>query len=70
MSKKEKLVKMELKLKKRHPNNKMRLGKHFVTNVFSEFELSEDEVKELGSVGCKAWFAVKGEKKKEEKKEL
>lgn len=66
-NKKEKTVKVELKLRKRHPKRKMRLGSHVVTDKFSSFELNEAEQAELESKGGKAWFI---EKKEAEKKKV
>jgi hypothetical protein len=54
--KKEKLEKVKLKLRKKHPKKAFRLGKHVVTHIFQEFELSEAEMVELQSKGCKAWL--------------
>lgn len=48
--------KLKLKLKKGHPANKMRLGRHVITNVPTVFELNESEMNELKSTGGQAWF--------------
>jgi hypothetical protein len=70
--KKEKLVKMKLKLRKRHPKKKFRLGEHVIEPQLKEFELSEANVLELQSKGCKAWIIsedeIKEAKKDKEKK--
>lgn len=58
---KEKLVKIDLKLRKRHPRKSFRLGRHVVGFNFDSFELNEAEMKELGSKGCKAWIISKDE---------
>lgn len=55
-----------LKLKKRHPAGKMRIGKHVVTNKPQSFELDKKEQEELKSKGCQHWFEIK-ETGKEEK---
>ena len=60
-------MKVELKLKQRHPANKMKLGRHTITNRFKEFDLNEKELKELETKGPKHWFAVKAPKKKDKK---
>lgn len=59
-------MKKILKLKKRHPNNQIRLGSHTITNAAKEFELNQDELKELSSVGGVAWITeiIKEEKEK------
>ena len=74
-------MKVELKLKKRHPANRMRLGRHVITNVFQQFELNEAEQVELKGPCGQAWFQekkveyvksaedFKGEKKPKRKKE-
>lgn len=49
-------VKIELKLKRRHPLNTMRLGRHSIINDFREYELDEKEVKYLKSEGGLHWF--------------
>lgn len=49
-------MKKVLKLKKVHPKKAFRLGKHVVTHIAQEFDLSKDEVKELESKGCKHWI--------------
>ena len=48
----------------------MHLGKHVITHAFQDFDLSEDNLKELNSVGGKHWFISEDEKpaKKEVKK--
>jgi len=58
-NKKEKLLKIELKLKKRHPKKSFRLGKHVVTPELKSFELNESEAKELESKGCQHWIISK-----------
>ena len=52
------MSKYKLKLKNRHPNNAMRIGKHVVTNAACVFDLDENEEKELKTVGCQHWFAI------------
>lgn len=52
-------MKVELKLKKRHPANRMRLGRHVITNAFKLFELNEQEQAELKSPCGVAWFQEK-----------
>ena len=66
----EKLTKIELKLRKRHPKKAFRIGRHVVTPIFSAFEMNEAELKELKTKGCKAWLISKEEasKKKTAKK--
>ena len=51
---KEKLTKIDLKLRKPHPRQVMRLGSHSVTAVFAPYELNSAELKELHGKGCKA----------------
>ena len=72
--KKESAIRMELKLRKRHPHKSFRLGRHVVGVQFAEFDLNEAEAKELDNAGCKIWLISKKEleaakKKKERKKE-
>ncbi len=66
--KKEKLVKVSLKLRKRHPAKQFRLGSHVVGLTFKEFELNEKEVKELKTEGCRAWLISKKDYDEEMKK--
>ena len=60
-AKKEKLTKVELKIRKKHPRKAFRLGSHVVGIQFDEYELNEAEMKELESKGCKAWLISKEE---------
>jgi len=50
--------KFQLKLRRPHPHGKMHLQKHVITNVFAEYSLTPDEVKELYTEGGKYWFTV------------
>lgn len=62
-------MKLILKLKKRHPSNKIRLGKHMITHAADEYELSAEEMAELKTAGPQAWIMeVKKEVKKPAKK--
>ena len=49
-------MKVELKLKKRHPANRMRLGRHVITNAFQLFELNKQEQAELEGQCGQVWF--------------
>ena len=49
-------MKVELKLKRYHPANSMRLGRHIITNQFQLFELNEKEQKSLKDTCGKHWF--------------
>lgn len=51
-------MKVKLKLKLRHPNNAMALGRHVVTHVEQTFELNEKESKELLGAGPQHWFSI------------
>jgi len=65
------MVKKILKLKKRHPKKEMRMGRHIISMTAKEFDLNDEELKELTSKGGKAWFMeVKKAPKKEAKKEV
>jgi hypothetical protein len=59
---------VELKLKKKHPKNEMRLGKHIVGMESKTFLLDEEEQKELAGEGPQFWFAVSEEKKVKKEK--
>jgi len=59
--KKIKSEKMELKLRKIHPRKSFRLGRHVILPAFKEFEMNEEEMKELKNAGCKAWIISKKE---------
>lgn len=54
-----KTVKMELKLSRPHPAKSIRLGSHKITQIFQEFELNENELKELQGKGPKHWIIAK-----------
>lgn len=58
------MAKVELKLKKRHPNKQLRLGRHIITPKFQSFDLDESEMKELKGAGCTHWVTGKKEVKK------
>lgn len=58
---KAKTQKIELKLKKIHPRKSFRLGRHIILPTFKEFEMNEEEMKELSNAGCKAWVISKKE---------
>ena len=53
-----------VKLKKRHPANKMRLGSHVITNEWQKIKLVKDEKKGideekiLNSPEAKVWFKL------------
>jgi hypothetical protein len=57
--KKEKIVEIELKLKKRHPRKSFRIGRHVVGVQFAAFEMNEAEMKELKGKGASAWLISK-----------
>jgi hypothetical protein len=69
---------MKLRLKRTHPHNRMRLGRHNVTSQLQEFELDDGEQKELKTAGGQHWFTAEerevapvkksGKKEKKEKK--
>jgi len=59
-------VKMQLKLRRPHPANTMKLGRHSITNVFAGYALNESEVKELQAKGGKHWFISKEDFEKEQ----
>jgi len=59
--KNEKIVVIELKLRKRHPKKSFRIGTHVVGINFAPFKMNEAEIKELKSVGCKTWLISKEE---------
>lgn len=59
-----KIVKKELKLRRPHPASRFFLGKHTITNVFQTYELSEAELKELGTAGPQYWVISKDEQTK------
>ena len=63
------IMKFEIKIKRKHPTGKMRLGKHVITHAFQVFDLDKDEQEELKSKGCTHWFETKKvvKKAKEEK---
>lgn len=54
-------MKMELKLRKRHPRKSFRLGRHVVEVGFKSFDLNDAEMKELEGAGCKHWVVSKKE---------
>lgn len=56
MSNEKKGTKKSLKLKRRHPNNKIRLGRHLITAVKTDFYLNKKELEELESLGCQHWI--------------
>jgi len=58
---KEKLTKVELKLRKRHPKKSFRIGGHVVGIKFDTYEMTDAELKELKSKGCVAWLISKEE---------
>jgi len=65
--------KVFLKIARGHNSGKFNLGKHVITHELKEFELNEDEVKELESEGPSYWLtsgkpAKKAPAKKETKK--
>lgn len=45
-----------LKLKRPHPKNVMKLGRHAVTHLPQKFYLNEDEEKELSQKGPAHWI--------------
>ena len=49
-------MKVNLKLKKRHPRGEMRHGRHVVTGIFKEFDLNKEELESLKSVGPSFWI--------------
>ena len=53
----------ELKLKKRHPMKKFRLGRHMILPAFAEYDLNDAELKELSGEGAVAWIMEVEEKK-------
>lgn len=59
--KKEKLVTVELKLRKTHPRKSFRLGTHKIGFKFEKYELNEAEAKELKTEGPKHWVISKEE---------
>ena len=63
-------MKVELKLKRYHPRGSMRLGRHFITREFQEFDLNEVEDKELKGECGKHWFEVKAYECVKEAKEF
>lgn len=64
-------MKYIVKLKKKHPAGKMRMGLHMVERLPKVLDLNETEIKELSSYKGEHWFeAEKGDKLPEvEKKE-
>lgn len=56
--------KLELKLKKPHPKSSFRVGRHLITPTFKSYSLSEKEIAELKSKGCRYWVEVKKRKEK------
>jgi len=57
-------MKVQLKLRRPHPTRSFRLGSHKITHLWASYDLSDRELLELKSKGCKHWI----EEKKEEKK--
>ena len=58
--KKEKKIKIELKLKKKHPKKQFRIGSVVVKGyVYKQYELSEAEHKEFLSKGVQSWVVSK-----------
>lgn len=57
-------MKVELKLKKKHPRNCFKIGKHSIGTVFASYDLDETEMKELKTVGPQSWVEIKGKSKK------
>ncbi len=61
-------VLIRMKLRKSHPQGKIRLGRHLIYMTLKGYKLNEKELEELSSKGCAAWIITEEEIKAEKKK--